>query len=204
MQNSKTKSEQNLIVDLFTPKLMGLPWVAARQHSHVWRIRQLERGCPNEIYISRSNFYNLLGSKVNAKVKFLVHLSRRLKCAIVITRCPFVVNFLYFQLYRNLTVSKNPTSSNKTQDGRISLRLAETLLTFSLKQLNGIWWNLTRSKYLMSSTNFVFFWTDLKTKITTPVVPLRMVAHCTQEHNMGPFGPLVSKVGQSLMSSSWD
>ena len=61
--------------------------------------------------------------------RFLVHLSRRLKCTIVIIRCPSSV--------------------------RPSLTF--TFLTSPLKPLNRIQRNLTGSKISMSSTKFVFF-----------------------------------------------
>ena len=60
---------------------------------------------------------------------FLVHLSRRLKCTIVITRCP----------------------------SSVRLSLTFTFSTSSLNPLNGIQRNLTGSKILTSSTKFVFF-----------------------------------------------
>ena len=46
---------------------------------------------------------------------------------------------------------------SEKQDGRPGLWLAETFSTSPLKRLNGIWWNLTGSKILTSSTKFVFF-----------------------------------------------
>ena len=52
---------------------------------------------------------------------------------------------------------------SENQDGHPCLWLAETSST-SLKLLNGIHWNLTGSKILISSTMFVF-WADLKTKM---------------------------------------
>ena len=80
-------------------------------------------------------------------VVFLVHLSRRLKCTIVITRCPssvdvvrrpsVVVNFSHFQLL--LWCKKNVP-------------------------LNGIQRNLIGSKILMSPTKFVFFGPIKKTR----------------------------------------
>ena len=60
---------------------------------------------------------------------FLVHLSRRLKCTIVITRCPSSV---------------------------VRPSLTFTFSTSSLKLLNGIQRNLTGSKISTSSTKFVF------------------------------------------------
>ena len=46
---------------------------------------------------------------------------------------------------------------SQKQDGRPDLWLAETFSTSSLKSLNGIQRNLTRSKLLTSSTKFLFF-----------------------------------------------
>ena len=158
---------------------------------------------------------------------FLVHLSRRLKCTIVITRCPSsvrrsVVNFHIFDFFSE-TAERNSTKLDRKQDlnvlyqvcvfradrknkmaalasewlrhfrlllwnrwtefnetwqetrsqrllpslcfsgrsekqdGRPGLWLAETFSTSSLKLLNGIQRNLTRSKISTSSTKFVFF-----------------------------------------------
>ena len=114
--------------------------------------------------------------------RFLVHLSRRLKCTIVITRCPSsvvrrpssVVNFSHFRLLLwnpwmefNETWqearSQRPLPSlcfsgwSEKQDGRPGLWLAETFSTSPLKPLNGIQRNLTGSKISTSSTKFVFF-----------------------------------------------
>ena len=119
---------------------------------------------------------------------FLVHLSRRLKCTIVIMRCPSsVVNFSHFRLllwYRwtefNETWqearSQSPLPSvcfsgwYEEQDGRPGLWLAETFSTSLPIPLNGIQQNLTRSKISTSSTctNFVFFRADQKNKMATP------------------------------------
>ena len=111
---------------------------------------------------------------------FLVHLSRRLKCTIVIMRCPsvrpssVVVNFLHFWLllWNHWTEfdetlqegrSQRPLPSlcfsgrSEKQDGRPGLWLAEKFSTSSLKPLNGIQQNLTGSKISTSSTKFVFF-----------------------------------------------
>ena len=116
-----------------------------------------------------------------------MHLSRRLKCTIVITRCPSsvrlsvclsvcpsVVNFSHFQLllWNRWTEfnetwqearSQRPLPSlcfsgrSEQQDGRPGLWLAETFFTSPLKPLNGIQRNLTGSKISTSSTKFVFF-----------------------------------------------
>ena len=67
--------------------------------------------------------------------RFLVHLSRRLKCTIVITRCP----------------------SSVVRLSVVRPSLTFTFSTSSLKPLNGIQQNLTGSKISTSSTEFVFF-----------------------------------------------
>ena len=113
---------------------------------------------------------------------FLVHLSRRLKCTIVIMRCPssivrpssVVVNFSHFRLllWNRWTEfnetwqearSQRPLPSlcfsgrSEKQDGRPGLWLADTFSTSPLKPLNGIQRNLTGSKISTSFTKFVFF-----------------------------------------------
>ena len=123
-------------------------------------------------------------------VSFLVHLSRRLKCTIVITRCPSVrpsvrlsvVNFSHFQLLLwNCWMEFNETwqearsqrplpsscfsGRSEKQDGRPGLWLAETFSTSPLKLLNRVQRNLTGSKISTSSTKFVFFWADRKNKM---------------------------------------
>ena len=135
------------------------------------------------------NFYRFLCNKV-----FLVHLSRRLKCTIVITRClssvvrrPSVVNFSHFWLFLwNRWTEFNETSQearsqrplpslcfsgrSEKQDGRPGLWLAETFSTSPLKPLNGIQRNFTGSKISTSSTKFVFFGPIGKTR--WPPLPL--------------------------------
>ena len=134
-----------------------------------WRLTgvpcySLER-CPSGWPVSKSQSYFLL-----------VHLSRRLKCTIVIMRCPssVVVNFSYFRLllWNRWTEfdetwleagSLRPLPSLcfsgrlEKQDGRPGLWLAETFSTSPLKPMNGIQRNLTGSKISTSSTKFVFF-----------------------------------------------
>ena len=117
---------------------------------------------------------------------FLVHLSRRLKCTIVIMRCPSsvcpsVINFSHFRLLLwnhcrefNETWqearSQRPLPSlyfsgrSEKQDGRSCLWLAETFSTSPLKPLNGIQRNLIGNKISMSSTKFVFFGPIEKTR----------------------------------------
>ena len=106
----------------------------------------------------------------------LVHLSRRLKCTIVITSCPSsvvrpsVVNFHIFDFFSE-TVERNSTKLDSKQDLNVlfqvcvfradrknkmaasGLWLAETFSTSSLKPLNGIQRNLTGSKISTSSIN---------------------------------------------------
>ena len=112
-----------------------------------------------------------------------MHLSRRLKCTIVITRCPSsvrlsvcpsVVNFLHIRLllwncwteFNEIwqeARSQRPLPSfcfscqSEKQNGRPGLWLAETFSTSPLKPLNRIQRNLTGSKISTSSTKFVFF-----------------------------------------------
>ena len=126
-------------------------------------------------------------------MRFLVHLSRRLKCTIVITRCPSsvvrrpsvrrpsVVNFSHFRLLlwnhwtefnetwqearsQRLLPSLCFSGRSEKQDGRPGLWLAETFSTSSLKPLKGIQPNLNGSKISMSSTKFVFFGPIWKTR----------------------------------------
>ena len=114
-----------------------------------------------------------------------MHLSRRLKCTIVITHCPSsvrpssyrhpsVVNFSHFGLLLwNRWTEFNETwqeartqhplpslcflGRSEKQDGRPGLWLAETFSTSPLKPPNKIQRNLTGSKISKSSTKFVFF-----------------------------------------------
>ena len=115
-------------------------------------------------------------------ILFLVHLSRRLKCTIVIMCCPsVVVNFSYFRLLLwNCSTEFNETwqkawsqhplqslcfsGRSEKQDGRPGLWFAVTFSTSTLKPLKGIQQNLTGSKISMSSTKFVFFGPIRKTR----------------------------------------
>ena len=126
----------------------------------------------------------VLSPKLNKIKELLVHLSRRLMCTIVITRCPSsvrlsvhlssVLNFSHFRLLLwnrwtefNETWQEARTQCplpslcfsgwSEKQDGRPGLWLAETFSTSSLIPPNGIQQNLTGSKISMSSTKFVFF-----------------------------------------------
>ena len=120
------------------------------------------------------------------KWRFLAHLSRRLKWAIVIAHCPVSVRpsvvvrpsvrrkLSHFRLLLwNRWTEFNETwqearsqrplpslcfsSRSEKQDGRPGLWLAETFSTSPLKPLNGIQRNLTGSKISTRSTKFVFF-----------------------------------------------
>ena len=76
------------------------------------------------------------------------------------------------------------------KDGRRGPWFAETFLTSPLKLLNGIQRNLTGSKISASSTKLCFsvWWVN---KNNCPGRSVKKVAHCTQVHDMWPFGPLV-------------
>ena len=78
------------------------------------------------------------------------------------------------------------SGQSEKQYGRPGLWLAETFSTSPLKPLNGIQRNLTGSKILMSSTKFVFFRTNRKTRwspglwlaeifLTSPLKPLNRI-----------------------------
>ena len=76
------------------------------------------------------------------------------------------------------------------KNGRHGPWLVETFFTSPLKLLNGIQRNLTGSKISTSSTKLCFsvWWVN---KNYRPGRSVKKVAHCTQVHNMWPFGPLV-------------
>ena len=82
---------------------------------------------------------------------------------------------------------------SEKQDGRPGLWLAETFLTSPLKQLNRIQRNLIGSKISTSSTKFVFCGPISKQKCLLWPIPQKG-AHCTQVHDMWPFGPLVTPI----------
>ena len=116
-----------------------------------------------------------------------MHLSRRLKCTIVITRCPSsihrpsVVNFHIFDFFSE-TAEWNSTKLDRKQDLNIPLPslcfsgrsekqdgppgiwMSETFSTSPLKPLNGIQRNLTGSEISTSSTKFVFYRSIGKTR----------------------------------------
>ena len=110
-------------------------------------------------------------------IDFLVHLNRRLKCTIVIMRCPSsvrpsVVNFSHFRLllwngrtefneswYKGRSqcplLSLYFSGRSQQQDDRPGLWLAETFSTSLLKPLNGI-----QQMISMFNTKFLFFRAD--------------------------------------------
>ena len=156
-------------------------------HGFEWNLVQMlyhkSRSACGEIIHVRQILAELwpLTLRIFTHFSFLVHLSWRLKCTIVITRCPSSVicrpsgvNFSHFRLLLwNHWTEFNETSQNartqhplpslcfsgrsEKQDGRPGLWFAETFLTSPLKLLNGIQRNLIGSKISMSSTKFVFF-----------------------------------------------
>ena len=77
---------------------------------------------------------------------------------------------------------------SEKENGRPGLWLTETFSTSPLKPLNGIQRNLTGRKISTSSTKFVFLGRSEKQK-RWPPWPIRQT-HCTQVHDMLPFGPL--------------
>ena len=85
------------------------------------------------------------------------------------------------------------SSRSEKQDDCPGLWIAETFSTSPLKLLIGIERNLTGSKISMSSTKFVFFG-PIRKKNGRPGWFLSKVAHCTQVHDMWPFGPLVIEI----------
>ena len=84
-------------------------------------------------------------------------------------------------------------SRSEKQDGHPGLWFAEIFSTSALKPLNGIQRNLTGRKISTSSTKFVFFRPIGKKQNGRPCQSIKKVAHCTQVHDMWPFGPLVFK-----------
>ena len=102
------------------------------------------------------------------------------------------------RIRRNLRGSKISMSFTKSvffgpigkkKDGRHGPWLVETFFTSPLKLLNGIQRNLTGSKISTSSTKLCFsVWVNRNYR---PGRSVKKVAHCTQVHDMWPFGPLV-------------
>ena len=119
----------------------------------------------------------LFGKMQRERSPCLVHLSRRHMLSIGLSS---VVKFSHFDFSetaeRNYETwqearSERPLSSlcfsgrSVKQDGRPGLWLAEIFSTSPLKPLTGIQRNLTGSKILTSSTKFVLFQADQKTKM---------------------------------------
>ena len=121
-------------------------------------------------------------------MRFLVHLSRRLKCTIVITCCPSSVrpSSLTFHIFdfSSEAALRNSTKLDRKQDlnclyqvcvfradrknKMAALWLAETFSTSPLTPLNGIQWNLIGSKISTPPTKFVFFVSIGKNKMAAP------------------------------------
>ena len=80
---------------------------------------------------------------------------------------------------------------SEKQDGRPGFWLAETFSTSPLKPLNWNQRNLTGSKISNSSSKFVFLGWSVNKNLVFLGRFLKKVAHCTQVHDMWPFGPLV-------------
>ena len=144
---------------------------------------------------------------------FLVHLSRRLKCTIVITRCPSsVVNFSHFRLLLwNQWTEFNETwqearsqrplpiffsGRSEKQDGRRGLWLAETFFSSETAERNAT--KLDRKQDLNVLYQF-FFRTDRKNKMgrrglwlaekfsTSPLKPLNGIQRNLTESKISTF-----------------
>ena len=81
----------------------------------------------------------------------------------------------------------------------LSAKVIFFLLRTALKPLNWIWQNLIDSKISTSSTKFVFLGRSENQDVATNV------AHCTQVHDMWPFGPVVSSLCKIMatLSKRW-
>ena len=102
-------------------------------------------------------------------------------------------------IQRNLAESKFSTSSTKfvffgliqKQHGRPGLWLAETYFDFSSETAERNSAKLDRKQDLKVLYQVCVFRAEKWIKIATLANPSKEVAHCTQVHVMGPFGPLV-------------
>ena len=77
------------------------------------------------------------------------------------------------------------------QYGRPGLWLAETYFDFSSETPERNSAKLDRKQDLNVLYQVCVFWAEKWIKIATLANPSKKVAHCTQVHVMGPFGPLV-------------
>ena len=80
---------------------------------------------------------------------------------------------------------------SKKQYGRPGLWLAETYFDFSFEIAERNSAKLDRKQDLNVLYQVCVFWAEKWIKIATLSNPSKKVAHCTQVHVMGPFGPLV-------------
>ena len=93
---------------------------------------------------------------------------------------------------------------SEKQDGLPGLWLVETFSDFSSEnRWNGIWWNLTGSKISTSSTKFCVFSSQSEKQDGRPCQSIKKVAHCTQVHDMWPFGPLVVHLYFNIDYNHW-
>ena len=103
------------------------------------------------------------------------------------------------RIQQNLTESKFSTSSTKfvffgliqKQYGLPGLWLAETYFDFSSETAERNSAKLDRKQDLNVLYQVCVFRAEKWIKIATLANPSKKVAHCTQVHVMGPFGPLV-------------
>ena len=93
---------------------------------------------------------------------------------------------------------------SEKQDGRPGLWLAETFSTSPLKPLNGIQRNLTGSKISVPLPSLCFSGGWVNKNVCFDRF-LKKVAHCTQVHDMWPFGPLVwhAYQNENLSTEGW-
>ena len=80
---------------------------------------------------------------------------------------------------------------SKKQYGRPGLWLAEPYFDFSSETAERNSAKLDRKQDLNVLYQVCVFWAERWIKIATLANPSKKVAHCTQVHVMGPFGPLV-------------
>ena len=93
---------------------------------------------------------------------------------------------------------------SEIQDGRPGLWLAETFFDFFTANAEWIFTKLDRKQILKALYQVCVFRADRKTKMVALADSSSNVAHCTQVHDMWPFGPLVSgKLGVDLNFGDW-